>query len=250
MTQSKSLAVDCRDLKAKGNLPRHIAVIMDGNGRWATKRGLPRIAGHHAGRRSVRDIVEACHELGIECLTLFTFSSENWTRPKAEVKGLMSFLRQVLVDEVETLRKNNVRMFTIGRTKELPDAVQNELQRTMDTLKDNTGLRLVLALSYGGRRELVDCFQRIHEEIEAGRLDPSEVDEKVIDRFLYTSDWPDPDLLIRTSGEMRLSNFLLWQLAYAEIYVTDVLWPDFRRQDLYRAIAEYQKRDRRFGGVR
>ncbi|MEZ4648847.1 MAG: isoprenyl transferase [Candidatus Eisenbacteria bacterium] len=248
MSQSESV-LECQDLKAKGNLPRHVAIIMDGNGRWATRRGLPRIAGHQAGRRSVREVVEGCGELGVECLTLFTFSSENWSRPRAEVRALMRFLHQVLIEEVKALDENDVRLETIGRREDLPPEVNEELDKTMDRLKDNTGLRLILALSYGGRRELVDCFQKLMAEVQAGRLRPEDVDEAMVERNLYTGDWPNPDLLIRTSGEMRLSNFLLWQLAYAEIYVTDILWPDFRKSDLFQAISEYQKRDRRFGRV-
>lgn len=236
-------------LLASGKLPRHVAIIMDGNGRWATRRGLPRIAGHHAGRRSVREAVEGCSELGIEFLTLYTFSIENWNRPLAEVNGLMSFLRQVLSEERAALRDNNVRMESIGRLEDLPAEVAKELQRTIDELKDNTGLRLLLALSYGGRAEMVDCVRRILTQVQEGSLAPEAVDEAVIEANLYTAGYPNPDLLIRTSGEMRLSNFLLWQLAYAEIYVTDTLWPDFRKRDLYRALSEYQKRDRRFGRV-
>jgi undecaprenyl diphosphate synthase len=236
-------------LVAKGNLPRHVAIIMDGNGRWATRRGLPRIAGHHAGRRSVREAVEACSELGISYLTLYTFSIENWNRPLPEVTGLMSFLRQVLSEERAALRDNNVRLEAIGRVEDLPGEVRGELERTIEELRGNTGLRLLLALSYGGRAELVDCFRRVLAEVQQGRLRPEAVDESVIESHLYTAGYPNPDLLIRTSGEMRLSNFLLWQLAYAEIYVTDTLWPDFRKRDLYRALAEYQKRDRRFGRV-
>jgi undecaprenyl diphosphate synthase len=248
MTQSE-LLLERQELVARGNLPRHVAIIMDGNGRWATRRGLPRIAGHQAGRRSVREVVEGCGELGVECLTLFTFSSENWSRPSAEVSALMRFLRQVLLEERRELDANNVRLEVIGRTEDLPRQVRRELERTMEALKENTGLRLILALSYGGRTELVDCFRRLLAEVEAGRLSSEEIDEETIERHLYTSGRPNPDLLIRTSGEMRLSNFLLWQLAYAEIYVTDTLWPDFRKGDLFRAISEYQKRERRFGRV-
>lgn len=248
MSPSESV-LECQELKARGNLPRHVAIIMDGNGRWATRRGLPRIAGHQAGRKAVREVVEGCGELGVECLTLFTFSSENWSRPPAEVRALMGFLHQVLLEEVNALDENDVRLETIGRREDLPVEVRNELERTMDRLRDNRGLRLILALSYGGRRELVDCFQRLVREVQEGRLRPEEIDETVVQQHLYTAEWPNPDLLIRTSGEMRLSNFLLWQLAYAEIYVTDILWPDFRKADLFRAISEYQKRDRRFGRV-
>lgn len=248
MSQSELLA-DREHLVARGNLPRHVAIIMDGNGRWATRRGLPRIAGHQAGRRSVREVVEGCGELGIECLTLFTFSSENWSRPNSEVSALMRFLRQVLVEESQSLADNNVRLEMIGRRADLPRQVRQELEKTMDRLQVNTGLRLILALSYGGRSELVDCCREIAREVRDGSLDPETIDEALVERHLYTSGIPNPDLLIRTSGEMRLSNFLLWQLAYAEIYVTDTLWPDFRKGDLFRAISEYQNRERRFGRI-
>ena len=248
MRQTELLS-ERRELQANGNLPRHVAIIMDGNGRWATRRGLPRIAGHHAGRRSVREIVEGCAELGIEYLTLYTFSTENWQRPLTEVTGLMAFLRQVLKEECEALHKNNVRLSAIGQVSDLPPEVREQLEQTMQSLSTNRGLNLILALSYSGRRELVDCFRRLAEEVKAGRLEPAAIDEAAIEARLYTPDVPAPDLLIRTSGEMRLSNFLLWQLAYAEIYVTQTLWPDFRKQHLYRALSEYQKRDRRFGRV-
>jgi len=248
-TSEAELAREREQILAAGNLPRHVAVIMDGNGRWATRRGLPRIVGHQAGRRSVREAVEGCVELGIEVLTLYTFSIENWQRPVAEVTGLMGYLRQVLIEEREELARNNVSLRTIGRTADLPPEVRAELERTVEALGGNAGLRLVLALSYGGRAELVDCFRSLLEEYRDGRLRPDEVDEAAIDAHLYTAGLPHPDLLIRTSGEMRLSNFLLWQMAYAEIYVTDTLWPDFRKRDLFRAISAYQKRDRRFGRV-
>lgn len=241
--------VEKEAILAQGNLPRHIAVIMDGNGRWATRRGLPRIAGHHAGRRGVREAVEGASELGVEVLTLYTFSVENWHRPAAEVTGLMTFLRQVLKEERDALHRNQVRLQVIGRVADLPAEVRGEVDRTVRHLSANTGLRLVLALSYGGRTELVDCMQRLVADIREGRLRENEIDEAAVEARLYTAGLPQPDLLIRTSGEMRLSNFLLWQLAYAEIYVTDTLWPDFRKRDLFAAVAEYQKRDRRFGRV-
>jgi undecaprenyl diphosphate synthase len=248
-SQQSELLPERDDLVRAGNLPQHVAIIMDGNGRWATRRGLPRIAGHHASRRSVREAVEGCRELGVPYLTLYTFSIENWRRPLDEVRGLMSFLRQVLMEERKSLKENNVRLKTIGRIEDLPPEVREEVERTEEELKGNTGLTLLLALSYGGRAELVDCFRRLAGELLAGRLSPEAIDEAAIDSHLYTTGFPHPDLLIRTSGEMRLSNFLLWQLAYAEIYVTETLWPDFRKRDLYKAIFEYQKRDRRFGRV-
>ena len=241
--------LDKEAILVQGNLPRHVAVIMDGNGRWATRRGLPRIAGHHAGRRGVREAVEGASELGIEVLTLYTFSVENWHRPAGEVTGLMSFLRQVLREERDALHKNQVRLQVIGRTEDLPGEVREEVDRTIRHLSGNTGLRLVLALSYGGRTELVDCVRKLIADVGEGRLRKEDIDEAAVEARLYTAGLPQPDLLIRTSGEMRLSNFLLWQLAYAEIYVTDTLWPDFRKRDLFAAVAEYQKRDRRFGRV-
>ena len=243
------LNAELAQLQAAGNLPRHVAIIMDGNGRWATRRGLPRIAGHHAGRRAVREAVEGCSELGIEVLTLYTFSIENWHRPLAEVTGLMSFLRQVLMEERAALRENNVQLRVIGRLDDLPTDVREEVDRSVEELAGGTGLKLVLALSYGGRAELVDCVRRLHADLESGLLREEEIGEEAIEARLYTAGLPNPDLLIRTSGEVRLSNFLLWQMAYSEIYVTDLLWPDFRRRDLFRAISAYQKRDRRFGRV-
>jgi len=230
-------------IKAKGNLPRHIAIIMDGNGRWARMRGLERIEGHRAGRESVRDVVRACGELGIEVLTLYAFSVENWRRPRREVWALMRLLRDTLYEEVDELDRNNVKLMAIGRLEGLPKASREALFWAMERTKDNTGLVLNLALNYGGRVEIVDAVRRI---LEKGYR-PEEVDEKVISAHLYTAGLPDPDLLIRTSGELRVSNFLLWQMAYTEIWVTDVLWPDFRRQHLYQAIEAYQRRERRFG---
>jgi undecaprenyl diphosphate synthase len=248
-SQQPEVLPEPEDLVRMGNLPQHVAVIMDGNGRWATRRGLPRIAGHHASRRSVREVVEGCTELGIPHLTLYTFSIENWKRPREEVAGLMKFLRQVLLEERKSLKENNVRLRAIGRLSDLPPEVRQEVEKTEEELSGNTGLTLLLALSYGGRAELVDCFRSLARQVLEGALPPEAVDEAAIDAHLYTTGYPHPDLLIRTSGEMRLSNFLLWQLAYAEIYVTDTLWPDFRKRDLYKAISEYQKRDRRFGRI-
>ncbi|MDM7915016.1 MAG: isoprenyl transferase [Candidatus Eisenbacteria bacterium] len=237
------------EILSRGNLPRHIAIIMDGNGRWATRQGLPRIAGHRAGRRSVREAVEGCVELGIQYLTLYTFSIENWKRPAYEVQALMTFLGQVLREERAELDRNNVSLAAWGRLDELPAPVRRELDRAIEALRSNTGLKLHLALSYGGRAEIVDAVRRIAEEVAAGRLDPAAIDEERFASFLYTAGTPCPDLLIRTSGEMRVSNFLLWQLAYSEMYVTDVLWPDFRKEHLEEAIIAYQGRDRRFGRV-
>ncbi|MBD3163537.1 MAG: isoprenyl transferase [Candidatus Eisenbacteria bacterium] len=233
----------------QGNLPRHIAIIMDGNGRWATRQGLPRIAGHHAGRRAVRDVVEGCADLGIEVLTLYTFSVENWNRPAREVGALMTFLSRVLREEREELMRNNVRLGAWGHLEDLPAQVRRELAKTQEMLSGNRGLRLFLALSYGGRAEIVDAVQAIARKVQTGEIAPESIDEATFAAHLYTAGIPCPDLLIRTSGEMRLSNFLLWQLAYSEIYVTDVLWPDFRRKHLEEAIVAYQGRDRRFGRV-
>jgi len=231
------------------NLPRHVAIIMDGNGRWARERGLPRIEGHRRGADSVREIVRACGELGIKYLTLYAFSIENWNRPKAEVTALMRLLEFYLKQEIPELNKNNVRLAAIGRIHELPQTAQQQLEKSIEALKNNTGLTLVLALSYGGRAEIVDAMRSIAREVKAGRLDVADVDEKVISRHLYTQAIPDPDLLIRTSGELRVSNFLLWQISYAEIYVTETLWPDFRKPQLLEALEDYGKRHRRFGRV-
>lgn len=214
---------------------------MDGNGRWARGRGLPRIFGHRAGTKSVREIVRICGELGIEALTLYAFSTENWARPKTEVTALMGLLSKMLFSEVAELNKSGVKLMTVGRTRELPEKVQDELNKAIEKLKSNKGLILNLALNYGGRQEIVDAVNKILE------LGVKKVDEKTFSQHLYTTSLPDPDLMIRTSGEMRLSNFLLYQLAYAELYVTPVLWPDFRREHLIEALAAYQTRERRFG---
>ena len=224
-------------------LPRHVAVIMDGNGRWAAARGLPRVAGHKAGVDSVRAIVRAAGELGIEALTLYSFSTENWLRPKEEVGELMKLLSWALNKETLELDKNNVRLCAIGRLEALPSAVRKELDAAIDRLKDNTGLNLVLALNYGGRQEILDAANKA---LAAGA---KTLDEESIKANLYTSELPELDLMIRTSGEMRISNFLLWQTAYAELHVTPVLWPDFRKEHLEAALEDYQKRDRRFGGL-
>ncbi len=238
-----------KELRKQGSLPRHIAIIMDGNGRWAKQRGLPRIAGHREGVRSVRDIVEACGELGIEVLTLYTFSTENWRRPQKEVSALMKLLLKTLRKEINDLVKNNVRLLTIGNLEKLPKIAHQGMLEGIAATRENTGLKLNLALNYGGREEIVSAVQKIALMIQQGKIQPQEIDRKMISQFLYTEGLPDPDLLVRTSGEYRISNFLLWQLAYTEIYITDVLWPDFRRQNLYDAIRDYQGRERRFGKV-
>jgi undecaprenyl diphosphate synthase len=236
-------------IRQRGNLPHHIAIIMDGNGRWATRQGLPRISGHYAGRRAVREVVEGCVEFGIEYLTLYTFSIENWNRPPREVAALMRFLSKCLKEEREELKRNNVRLGAWGHLDDLPREVRKQLDSAIEELSKNTGLCLNLALSYSGRAEIVDAVRRIAEKVQEGTVAPEEIDEKIFDDHLYTAGTPAPDLLIRTSGEMRLSNFLLWQLAYSEIYLTDVLWPDFRKEHLEEAIVAYQGRDRRFGRV-
>ncbi len=229
-------------------LPRHVAVIMDGNGRWARMRKLPRVAGHRAGIESVREIIENSARLGLEYLTLYAFSVENWKRPRSEVRTLMRLLKEYLRRELGNVHKNNIRFQAIGRTGELDEAVRKELDRAMQMTRNNTGLNLSVALNYSGRAELVDTINTLVRRCARnGKCPP--IDEEMVSQHLYTSGIPDPDLLIRTSGEMRISNFLLWQIAYSEIYITATFWPDFRRKDLFEAIVEYQKRDRRYGGI-
>jgi undecaprenyl diphosphate synthase len=230
-------------------LPQHIAVIMDGNGRWARKRHLPRVAGHRAGVQSARTIIETCAHLNITALTLYAFSMENWRRPKAEIDFLMRLLREYLRRELPTIHRNNIRLLVIGRPDQLPDAVRADVERAMEQTAGNSGMKLAVALNYGGRAELVDAFNRILERARHNGLANALVDEEMISQNLYTAGLPDPDLLIRTSGEMRVSNFLLWQIAYAEIYVTETLWPDFTRAQLYAALLDFQKRERRYGGL-
>lgn len=232
-----------------GQIPAHIAIIMDGNGRWAQKRGLPRIAGHHEGVNSVRDIVEACGQLGVKYLTLYAFSTENWKRPQDEVSLLMRLLLKALKDEKDRLHQNEVQLKAIGEIASLPQDVQDELLDGIEVMKRNTGLTLILALSYSGRWDITHAVRRIYDDIQAGTLKKEDVSEKVIASYLSTKDYPDPDLLIRTSGELRISNFLLWQLAYSELFISQEYWPAFRRKDLYAAIADYQRRERRFGMV-
>lgn len=229
-------------------LPAHIAVIMDGNGRWANQRHLPRIAGHKAGVDSVRSIMETCARLDIRVLTLYAFSTENWKRPRAEVEFLFRLLRHYLRDELATLQENNIRLQAIGRIADLPRDARRELDHVIDATRSNTGLRVNLALNYSGRAELLDAVNRLVERA-ALTGQPREITEEVLSGELSTAGLPDPDLLIRTSGEMRISNFLLWQIAYAELYVTETLWPDFRTRDLLEALGDFQRRDRRFGGL-
>jgi len=231
----------------EGPVPRHLAVIMDGNGRWAAARGLPRVAGHEAGADSVREIVRACGRLGVEVLTLYSFSTENWSRPDDEVHALMLLLERYLREERADLNENNVQLLAIGHLHRLPAPVRAGLQAVCAATAQNTGLKLVLALSYGGRAEIVDAVRRVAARVAVGELAPSEIDEATISAHLYTAGLPDPDLLVRTSGELRLSNFLLWQVAYAELYVTDVLWPDFREPHLIDAFRAFTARERRFG---
>jgi undecaprenyl diphosphate synthase len=236
-------------LRRRGNLPRHVAIIMDGNGRWAKARGVPRLMGHRAGRESVREAVRGCVALGVEVLTLYTFSIENWNRPAREVRALMAILRQTLRAERRELRENNVRLRVMGRIEDLPGPVRDAIDETRDYLAGSTGLLLNLALSYSGRVELVDAVRALLRQHARRPLRPEQLDESMLAGQLYTAGLPDPDLLIRTSGELRVSNFMLWQLAYTELWITDTLWPDFRRRHLYDAVADYQRRDRRFGRV-
>jgi undecaprenyl diphosphate synthase len=230
-------------------LPRHVAIIMDGNGRWAKQRQKQRVEGHRAGIASVRDVVETSARLGLEVLTLYAFSVENWKRPAAEVSTLMGLLKHYLRMELDTLLRNNIRFQVIGRMGDLPPDVQDELGRGIERTRDAEGLRFNIALNYGGRAEITDAVRRLIADVLANSRDPYSIDETTLSSYLYTAGLPDPDLLIRTSGELRVSNFLLWQIAYAEIWVTDVLWPDFRRRHLLQAIADFQKRERRYGGI-
>ncbi|MEM7144319.1 MAG: isoprenyl transferase [Verrucomicrobiota bacterium] len=229
--------------------PRHVAVIMDGNGRWAKERGLSRSDGHRAGAESVRECVEACEEIGIEYLTLYSFSSENWKRPESEIKSLMSLLERFLKEKTPELNQRNVRLQAIGRINQLPKNALKQLHKSIEATANNTGLNLILALNYGAREEIVDGVKSIVHAVEAGHIDSAMIDTEMFGKHLYTRYYPDPDLLIRTSGELRLSNFLLWQVSYAELIITKKFWPDFRKQDLHDAVNEYSKRQRRFGGV-
>jgi undecaprenyl diphosphate synthase len=239
-------------------LPRHVAIIMDGNGRWAQRRHLPRIAGHRAGVQSARTVIETCARLRLPALTLYAFSLENWRRPKTEIDFLMRLLREYLRMELPSIQRNNIRLQIIGRVDQLPDGVRSDVAQAMAQTAANTGMRLTVALNYGGRAELVDAFNAILDQARGNHnhnghhkngSDTFRADEKMIADHLYTAGLPDPDLLIRTSGEMRVSNFLLWQIAYAEIYVTETLWPDFGRTELYAALVDFQKRERRYGGL-
>ncbi len=230
-------------------LPRHIAIIMDGNGRWAQERGLSRIEGHYSGSEAVREIVTQCARLGLECITLYSFSVDNWKRPPDEVSGLMALYADYLARERQTIMDNDIRMIQVGRREGLPDEVLKELDLTVDASANNPGMTLCLALNYGARTEIVDAVRDLARRVRAGDLRPNEIDEDLFSASLYTAGLPDPDLLIRTGGEMRVSNFLLWQISYAELYVTPVLWPDFRKEHLHEAIRVFARRERRYGGV-
>ena len=228
-------------------LPKHIAIIMDGNGRWAKKQGLLRAAGHEKGTKAVRDVVEGCSEIGVENLTLYAFSTENWKRPKLEVDTLMKLLVSSLKKEIKTLQENNIRLNAIGVISTLPSKAQKELAEVIEKTKNNTRMTLTLALSYGSREEIVHAVTQISEKVKKGEISSKEIDESVINKHLYTHNLPEVDLVIRTSGEQRISNFLLWQMAYAELYFTEILWPDYRKENLFEAIYNYQNRERRFG---
>jgi undecaprenyl diphosphate synthase len=230
-------------------LPQHIAVIMDGNGRWAQRQGLPRIEGHRNGVTSVRKVTEECARLGIKQLTLYCLSSENWKRPQLELDFLMHLLEQYMIEERALIMEQNITVSVIGRRDGIPDRVLREIDKTIELSGTNTGTRLCLAINYGGRAEMVDAIRRIAEDAAKGELDPRELDETRVSQYLYTSGMPDPDLLIRTAGEMRVSNFLLWQISYAEIWVTEKCWPEFREPDLHASLQDYARRDRRFGGL-
>ncbi len=228
-------------------LPKHIAIIMDGNGRWAKKRGKLRVFGHESGIKAVRSTVESCAELGVDYLTLYAFSTENWNRPKLEIQTLMKLLISSLKNEIDNLQKNNICLSAVGNLATMPKKVLNELKHVVYATRLNSGMKLTLALNYGSRDELVNCFKEIGSKIKKNIISLEKIDDDIINQHLYTSNLPDVDLLIRTSGEQRISNFLLWQIAYAELYFTDVLWPDFTENNLYKAIENYQKRERRFG---
>jgi len=238
-----------QQIKLNGTLPAHIAIIMDGNGRWARGRALPRPFGHKAGMKAVREVVEGALAAGVEVLTLFAFSQENWQRPADEIGALMDLLQEYIAREMAELKSQGVSVRFLGDLERLSPAAREAVSRLMSHTERGSRLALNICISYGSRAELTRAARLLAEEVQAGRLDPAEIDEESISRRLFTAEWPDPDLLIRTSGELRLSNFLLWQLAYAELYVTPVLWPDFSRQDLWEAVLEYQRRDRRFGKV-
>ena len=249
LSTEEELLTQLRNQINPEKLPRHVAVIMDGNGRWAKQHGKIRIEGHKAGVQSVRAVIEAAAELAIPALTLYAFSSENWRRPAMEVKALMTLLLQYLKEEIEQLQQHNIRLQAIGRLQKLPTEVQNQLHAVMQTTQENTGLTLCLALNYGGQHEILDAVRKIYYDIQEQKISVEALTPEVFARYLSTADLPELDLMIRTSGEMRVSNFLLWQLAYAELYVTPVLWPDFRKPHFYQAMIDFQQRHRRFGNI-
>lgn len=230
-------------------LPRHVAVIMDGNGRWAKRRGLPRIMGHRQGVDALKDLLRCCKDWGIQALTAYAFSTENWGRPHEEVDFLMTLFERVLARELEEMKRENVRIQFVGNLAALPRSLQNQIERSMDDTRNNLGIQFTVATNYGGRQEILQACRAIATKVQQGELQPEDIDEKIFSRHLYTKNVCDPDLLIRTSGEMRLSNFLLWQMAYAELYITEAFWPDFDRAEFHRALYAYQQRDRRFGKV-
>lgn len=231
------------------SLPKHIAIIMDGNGRWAKKRHLPRTAGHREGMERVKEIVEVASNLGIKYLSLYAFSTENWKRPKNEIDGLMRLLVQYLRNELNALNKNNVKIIVLGDISKLPNTPQNEIIKAVNRTKNNTGMILNIALNYGGRNEIIKSVKDILKDYKIGKIDIDSLDEDLFKKYLYTKDQPDPDLLIRPSGELRISNFMLYQIAYTEFWFSDIYWPDFKEEHFYKAIIDYQKRDRRFGGI-
>ncbi len=243
----KKKGMSLKDQLIIEKLPEHIAIIMDGNGRWARQRGSTRVFGHKNGVKAVREVTEACAELGIKYLTLYAFSTENWNRPKTEVNALMSLLVSTIASETKTLMKNNVRLKSIGCKKNLPEKVQVKLTDCIKTTDGNSGLTLVLALSYSSRWEITEAIKKLSTDVKNNELDISDINNEIFSKYLETSEIPDPELLIRTSGEQRISNFLLWQIAYSELYFSNILWPDFSRENLYEAILDYQKRERRFG---
>ena len=236
-----------RNIIDRNKLPKHIAVIMDGNGRWAEEQGEDRLFGHYNGVKSVREIVETSAELGIQFLTLYAFSTENWDRPEDEVKGLMALLVETIKKEVPTLNKNNIKLQVIGDTDMLPDFAKEELAEAIKLTENNTGLTLIMALSYSSRMEILSAVKRLAQDAKEGNIDIASLDHNAFNKYLYTHNFPDPELMIRTSGEYRISNFLLYQIAYTELYFTSTLWPEFRKEDLYKAIVDYQQRERRFG---
>ncbi|GAV23467.1 isoprenyl transferase [Carboxydothermus pertinax] len=246
--KKRTVQVDFNDIDP-AKLPKHIAIIMDGNGRWAKKRGMPRYFGHRAGVETVRRVVKLCAKLNVPYLTLYAFSTENWRRPQEEVNVLMNLLVEYIEKEIDELNREGVRLTVIGEVAELPEPARLALAKGIEKTRQNNRLNLILALNYGGRREIVEAVRKIADDVKSGKITPEQINEEFFANYLYTREFPDPDLLIRPSGEIRISNFLLWQIAYSEIWLTEVLWPDFSEEHLLQAIRDYQKRDRRFGGI-